>query len=114
MVYNCKVKVSNSRETLNKMSQSPGVIVFGTGNFGIIVLNALKKANIKVIYLSDNNETRWGKIWNGYKVVSPQELKSTNNQIPILIASLNFPYMRKQLQELKITNFMTVIFYFQN
>ena len=79
MVYNSPFKIDNVRETFNKLSGIAGVIVFGTGNCGILVLEALKKENIEVICLSDNNKTRWGQFFNGHKVVSPAELKHTNN-----------------------------------
>ena len=90
---------------INKFSKTEGVVVFGTGNCGALVLSGLKRANINVICLSDNNKSRWGKTINGYKVVPPEELKSTKNQTPILIASdLSFPYMRRQLKDLGLTN----------
>ena len=105
MIYISPFKVNNAQEVLNKLSKTEGVIVFGTGNCGALVLSGLKKANIKVICLTDNNKSRWGKIIKGYKVVPPEELKSTKNQTPILIASdLSFPYMRRQLKDLGLTN----------
>ena len=105
MIYISPFKVDNVEETIDKLSKSVGVIVFGTGNFGLLVLAALKKANIDVICLSDNNKSRWGKIVNGYKIIPPKELKSTKNKTPILIASnLNFPYMRRQLRDLGLIN----------
>ena len=92
MIYNSPFKIDNVQETFDNLSKSEGVIVFGTGNCGILVLESLKKKNINVICLSDNNKTRWGQFKNGYKVVSPEDLKSTNNKTPILIASdLSFP-----------------------
>ena len=105
MIYNSPFKVDDVEKTYAKISKVPGVVVFGTGNTGAVVVAALKKANIKVLYVSDNNKHRWGKIINGCKVVPPKDLKSTKNDIPILIAvDLNFPYIRRQLKELGLTN----------
>ena len=113
MIYNSPFKVEKVNEVFDQLSKTEGVIVFGTGNCGSLVLAALKKANINIICLADNNKSRWGKIYNGHKVVSPEELKSTNNQTPILIASdLNFPYMRRQLRDLGLTNVFDCDFIF--
>ena len=51
----------------DELKNTKGVILFGTGNLGNIVLAALKKAKINIICLTDNNKSRWGKIYNGYK-----------------------------------------------
>ena len=40
-------KDKNVEKTYNDLKKSKGVIVFGTGNLGNIVLAALKKADIK-------------------------------------------------------------------
>ena len=96
MIYTSPFKVDNVEKTFTELSRHDGVIVFGTGNTGAVVLAALKKVGISVVCLSDNNKHRWGKIINGHKVVPPKDLQSTKNQTPILIAvDLNFPYIRK-------------------
>ena len=105
MIYISPFKVSDAQKVYNKLYESNGVIVFGTGNTGAVILGALKKAGISVVCLSDNNKHRWGKIINGHKVVPPKDLKSTKNQTPILIAvDLNFPYIRRQLKDLGLIN----------
>ena len=105
MIYTSPFKVEKANEVFDELSKTEGVIVFGTGNCGSLVLAALNKANINIVCLTDNNKSRWGEMYNGHKVVSPEELKSTNNKTPILIASdLNFPYMRRQLRDLGLTN----------
>ena len=105
MIYKSPFRVNNVDETFSKLSRCEGVIIFGTGNCGAIVQAALKKSKINILYLSDNNKHKWGKIIDGNKVVSPEKLKSSNNKIPIIIAvDLNFPYIRKQLKEMGLTN----------
>ena len=94
MIYKSPYKVDNVRKTFETLSNQEGVIIFGTGNCGAIVQAALKKAKIKILGLSDNNKHRWGKIIDQDRVLSPKELVSTNNKIPVIIAvDLNFPYM---------------------
>ncbi|MAI02489.1 MAG: hypothetical protein CMP40_01505 [Rickettsiales bacterium] len=105
MLYKSPFKVENTENIYSKLRNSNGVMVFGTGNLGNIVLAALKKAEIKVIKLVDNNKSRWGKIYNGFEVIAPKDLKKTNNEVPVLVASdLTHPYIHRQLRDLKITN----------
>jgi len=105
MIYKSPYKVDNVKKTFDTLSNQEGVIIFGTGNCGAIVQAALKKAKIKILGLSDNNKHRWGKIIDQDRVLSPKELASTNNKIPVIIAvDLNFPYIRKQLKGIGITN----------
>ena len=105
MKYLSPYKVDNVDQTFKTLSQSEGVIIFGTGNCGAIVQAAVKKAKINVLGLADNNKHRWGKIIDNDKVLSPEELVLTKNKTPIIIAvDLNFPYIRKQLKEIGLTN----------
>jgi len=105
MLYTSPFKVNEVEETFNKISNTSGVIIFGTGNCGALVQAALKKAKINIVCLSDNNKHKWGKVIDNDKIVPPNELKSTNNTTPIIIAvDLNFPYIRKQLKEMGLTN----------
>ena len=105
MIYKSPYKVNDVEKTFKTLSQVRGVIIFGTGNCGAIVQAALKKAKVNILGLSDNNKHRWGKIIDNDKVLPPKELVSTNNKTPIIIAvDLNFPYIRKQLKEIGLTN----------
>ena len=61
MIYKSPFRVNNVEETFSKLSQSDGVIVFGTGNCGAVVQASLKKSKINILYLSDNNKHKWGK-----------------------------------------------------
>ena len=75
MLYKSPFKVTNVEKTYNDLKKGNGVIVFGTGNLGNIVLAALKKADIKVIKLVDNNKSRWGKNYNGFEVIPPKKFE---------------------------------------
>ena len=60
MIFKSSVNIPGSREVLEKLKKSDGVIIFGTGNFGSIVLAGLKMAGIKVLGYGDNNEKQGG------------------------------------------------------
>ena len=105
MLYNSPFRHVDTKENLQKVKAYNNVIVFGTGNLGNIVIAALKKEGINVLFLTDNNRSKWNTEIHGYKVVPPKELKKTNNETPIILASdLTFPYMHRQLKEMGLTN----------
>ena len=102
MRYTCPLKIDNYSNDIAKLKTfgENGVIIFGTGNFGLLVLQVLYDLNIKVIAFADNNYSRWNTKWNSYKVISPKDLSNdAYKNTPILLASLNFPYMFKQLKK---------------
>ena len=82
---------------LQNFKETKSTILFGTGNLGKIALKAINNTNIEVIAIADNDESKWGKQWNGYDVINPKDIKNYNQVDSIIIASLNFPYMRKQV-----------------
>jgi organic radical activating enzyme len=113
MIYVSPYKTDDPQIVYNKLSKEDGVIVFGTGNCGAIAQLALKEANINVIALSDNNMHRWGTKIDGVEVIPPEKIKSDYKKLPVLIAvDLNFPYIRKQLNGLGITNVFDCDFIF--
>ena len=103
MLYKSPFKIENSSFDFANIKKSKGVIIFGTGNFGLIILACLNIAGIKVIGFSDNNYSKWNKKWNGYNVIPPKELNKAEEGVVVLIASLNFPYMKRQLKGYGIT-----------
>ena len=52
MLYKSPFKVENPSKIYNKLQNGSGVIVFGTGNMGNIVLAALKKAKSRQAVLN--------------------------------------------------------------
>lgn len=79
-----------------------GVIIFGTGNLGSLCLHSLKQKKIEPICFVDNNFSNWDTKFNGYKVISPEKLKKEFSDKHVLISSLNFKYLKRQLNELNI------------
>ena len=65
-----KINVPGSDQIFNSILKDKNVIVFGTGNFGSIVLKGLSLANINVIGFGDNNENNWGKKWQDKEIFS--------------------------------------------
>ena len=115
MKYISPYKVDNINETLEEIKKSDGIIIFGTGNCGSIVQSILKNLNLKILALSDNNKHKWGQVLDGDKIIPPSEISIKYSNSPVIIAvDLNFPYIRKQLSEMKITNIFDSDFVFAN
>ena len=93
MIYSAPQSIINDN-LFNNLKDFNSVVLFGTGNFGKIALKSIQKANIKIDAIADNDESKWGHEWNGYKVISPDEFKNLGNDICVIIASLNFVYMK--------------------
>ena len=114
MIYNSPFEIKKySPEIINRF-QNEGVVVFGTGNFGSLAKSALKQKKIKFNFFIDNNFNNCGKNFEGIKVISANELFKQNPQSNVLIASLNFKYLKRQLKDLGINNFYDVDFLFDN
>ena len=93
ILYKSPFTLSDAKENLIKVKNAKNVIIFGTGNLGKIVIAALKKEGINIICLSDNNRSRWNTIYNGYKVIPPEELKKTDT-----LVQLHFVQIQKLCQ----------------
>ena len=75
MIYNSPYTVKNPENTYKKLNSYNGVIIFGTGNCGAIVLDTLKKIGINIVCLTDNNKHKWGKKIRDLEVIPPDQIK---------------------------------------
>lgn len=114
MKYISEIKLNNSRQDYQKILDAKKIIIFGTGNFGKIVLKSLETVNKKIIGFADNNKNNWGnKIFN-YEIFSEEKIKHDYKDSLYIIASLNYPYIKRQLQNLGINNFLDCDSLFSN
>ena len=75
------------------------VYVFGLNIYCSFIIGELKKRNITVKNILDNNVEKQGKIFEGIRVVPPEEcLKPYDNDIKILIASKYYDEMCQQIK----------------
>tara|TARA_A100001011_G_C14307363_1_gene843796 strand:+ start:2359 stop:3573 length:1215 start_codon:yes stop_codon:yes gene_type:complete len=89
-----------------------GVILFGTGNLGILAMKGLEAKNIKLICFIDNNRKNQNKKFQNFNVISVDDLKKDIYKYPILICSNNFRYFKRQLKSLNISNYYDANFLF--
>lgn len=114
MIFRSSINLPNSKEILEKLKKSNGVIIFGTGNFGSIVLAGLKMAGIKVLGYGDNNKKNSGTKFHDINIFSIDYLKKKFQFTPIIIASLNYAYIKKQLKKVNINQIYDCNFIFSN
>lgn len=60
------------------------IIIFGAGIWGKTCYKNLVDAEIKIIYFTDNDMSKWDTDFQGTKVISPDKLQNTD--VPVLIA----------------------------
>jgi hypothetical protein len=91
-------KLENISELLNK----DNIVVFGTGNFGKIVVRAARDCGITIEKICDSNSSNWGKTFCGYPVVSPDDL--SGKDIVLLATNIsNRKFLRTLCESKKVS-----------
>jgi FkbM family methyltransferase len=84
-----------------KLEYKNKVCLFGAGDFFKNTFNTLtEKIGIKVDYICDNDESKWGMSFFGTKCISPEELKNERNNVNVIITSSHFKEIALQLNKL--------------
>jgi len=83
------------------------VTVFGTGNFGKIVIGALRDLGIAITKICDTNPANWGSEFCGHRVVNPDEL--LGDETLLLATNIsNRKFLRKFCEKKKIISIFDV------
>jgi FkbM family methyltransferase len=84
-----------------EIKSSKHVCVFGIGAISYPIISSIKNfTDIKIDFLSDNDQTKWGKTFHGdLKCVSPAELEQYKDDIAILITTQHYKKIYAQLLE---------------
>ena len=112
--YKAQFPLESLSADLLKEFKLKGVSIFGTGNYGAIVISALKERGIKVNYFIDNNFESIGKKFQDVLIISAKELKEKYYNENVIIASLNHRYLKRQLDDLGFKNYFDVDFLFND
>lgn len=79
-------KLHKSFNKMNVIEQAENVCVFGLGTyFKEAFVSQKVKEKFHVNLLSDNDESKWGNVYEGLLCVSPQELKRYKNLVVIIM-----------------------------
>jgi FkbM family methyltransferase len=84
-----------------EIKSSKYVCVFGIGAISYPIISSIKNfTDIKIDFLSDNDQTKWGNIYhNDLKCISPVELEQYKDNIAILITTQHYKKIYAQLLE---------------
>lgn len=89
----------------SKVLKNKQIIVFGTGSVAIKAIDILKQNNFDVEAFCDNNKELWGKEKEGYKIISPNEIKQFDkDNLVIIIASSYYMEIYEQLMKENLYN----------
>jgi FkbM family methyltransferase len=82
-----------------QIQNSKYVCVFGIGTISYpIISSIINLTDIKIDFLSDNDQTKWGKTFhNDLKCISPTELEKYKDDIVILITTQHYKKIYQQL-----------------
>jgi hypothetical protein len=90
------------RETTDK------IVLFGAGEFGIWVLDRLRRAGVEPCCFSDNNKARWGIHVDGLEVLSPQDAIARFAATAAFVVTIfNGSAARDQLRHLNCTHVLS-------
>ncbi len=98
----------DSQLTTNfKLRGTEGVVVFGTGNFGKIIVRAISDRGLTIKKIIDINTSNHETIFCGYPVVGPDEL--TENDVVFLATNIsNRKFLRKLCKDKKVLSIYDV------
>jgi FkbM family methyltransferase len=82
-----------------QIKSSKYVCVFGIGAISYPIISSINNfTDIKIDFLSDNDQAKWGKIYhNDLKCISPDELEKYKDDIAILITTQHYKKIYQQL-----------------
>lgn len=83
------------------------VLLFGAGSCGLKCIEEFEKINAEIVGFCDNNKLRRGEEIRGYKIWSPDDIFRFNDAT-IMITSTYVEEIKKQLDDMNITNYRTV------
>ncbi len=87
------------------------VILFGASSTGVKAVEEFERIESEVVAFCDNGKDKWGQSFQGYPVVSPEELKKMTMKdasLNILITSTYEKEIKQQLCEMKMENVYVV------
>lgn len=90
-------------EVSQKVLEKP-IVIYGAGNAGLDCFCELFNRNIYVKYFCDSSPEKWGIRLANKVVLSPEELYKMKDNVNIVIASMFFEDIQKDLMEKGITN----------
>lgn len=100
-IYDNTYKLEVQR--LDKFNLDKEIVIFGTGNLGVLVNSYLEFNNKSASVCIDNDSSKWNKIWNGNLILSPEEgVKRYPGASYVIANAVHFQEMKRQMVRLGI------------
>jgi hypothetical protein len=77
------------RDCEDALARAEEVVVYGAGDFARSVLDAWNDRSVPVRYLVDTNKNKWGSVWQGYPVKSPEEIRQASARTLVVVACMD-------------------------
>ncbi|MCY6959563.1 TDP-N-acetylfucosamine:lipid II N-acetylfucosaminyltransferase [Clostridium brassicae] len=95
------------------MSKKEKIIFFGASKMGEAAY-VLLKDNYDIVCFCDNDKNKWGKNFCGVEIISPESLKKDElKNIQVIITSMYYKEIGKQLEMMEIQNYQVFDFKFR-
>ena len=76
------------------------VICFGAGGIAEVYIDALTYLGVKVLFLVDNDASKWGREIGGVQIKSPERLRNSTSPVFISCSYMYHESVKKQIKEL--------------
>lgn len=97
-------EIKDINDFINIYKQNKLLVLFGASELGKRTYRMLVKENIKVNLFCDNDCNKWNNDLFGVKIVSPHDIPDQRDDVIILITSMYYDEIRKQLVNLGFNN----------
>lgn len=88
------------------------IILYGAGRRGAVAAHCLKKKGIDFVCFCDSDEKKQGEVMYGYPVISPEELKKTYPDAMIIVTSIHYHFICRELQQEGFKKIYSSVFLF--
>lgn len=87
------------------------IVLFGASSTGKKALEEFERIHANIVGFCDNDKKKWGLLFEGYPIISPNKLKEItekNSGLAVMITSTYEKEIKEQLLKIDIENFYTV------
>ena len=87
------------------------VICFGCGKIALGMLNCLKVLGVDIKFLVDNDREKHGLVWNDYKIMPVESLKTEENVTIFVTMERNTDDVKRQIKGMFLSKSVDVLYY---
>lgn len=97
-------------QKIDRLGTGREIVLFGTGNIGLLVASYLRLSNKGISVGIDNDSGKWNNAWNGIQILSPEEgVRRYPDAVYVIANVVHFREMKEQLENMGIEEKNVVI-----